>query len=246
MHTESIRVAHHERAVACTCWWPDSSAPVPAVILSHGYNGTADDLASRGQHLARRGIAAICLTFCGGSNRDTSGFPTTAMTLFTERDDILAVLEHATADPRVSRVFLYGESMGGMASVLASAQAPKKIAGLGLLYPALCIPDNWRETFPEVADIPETVDFWGMPLGRGFFTSIRELDIFQVLPAYRGPVLLMHGTRDDIVPLAYSERAAVLCPSAALHVFPGEGHGFSDAGSQKVCDLLTQFVLDHS
>ncbi|MGN1021458.1 MAG: alpha/beta hydrolase family protein [Aristaeellaceae bacterium] len=246
MHTESIRIAHHGRAVDCTCWLPEGSAPVPAVILSHGYNGTADSLARHGQHLARHGIAALCLTLCGGSTRDTSGFPTTAMTLFTERDDILAVLDRVRADPRISRVFLFGESMGGMASVLASAEAPEKIAGLGLLYPALCIADNWREQFPEVSDIPETVDFWGMLLGRVYFTSMRGLDIFSVLPAYRGPVLLLHGTLDDIVPIAYSEKAAALYQNAALHVFPEEKHGFSDAGTQQVCELLTQFVLGNS
>ena len=132
--------------------------------------------------------------------------------------------------------------MGGMASVMASAIAPKRIAGLGLLYPALCIADNWREKFPDLASIPEVVEFWGMKLGREFFTSIRELDIFSLLPEYHGPVLLMHGQDDVTVPVTYSEKAAMLYENVELHVFEHEGHGFTSAGVQQVYALLVQFV----
>lgn len=246
MIPESLSVAHHGRVTEVLCWWPETTAPSPAVIVSHGYNGHGSDTSALGQALAASGIAALCLSFSGGSTRDTSGFPSTGMTLYTERDDILAVLDWAKAQPRISSVFLYGESMGGMASVLASAEAPEQIAGLGLLYPALCIADNWRKNFPSVHDIPETVDFWNLTLGRVFFTAIRELDIFSLLPRYQGPALIMHGTDDPIVPLEYSEKAASLYCDADLHVFPGEGHGFSPDGAKKVCELLTRFVLAHA
>lgn len=149
MLSENVQVAHHGRSVNCTCWWPENGGTIPAVILSHGYNGSGNDLAGHAQHLSRHGIAAICLDFCCGSTRDTSGFPTTSMTLFTERDDILAVLDWARASGRITDVFLYGESMGGMASVLAAVEAPRRIRGLGLLYLALCIPDNWKEKIPD-------------------------------------------------------------------------------------------------
>lgn len=242
---KNVQVAHHGRSVNCICWWPENRGAVPAVILSHGYNGSGNDLAGHAQHLSRQGIAAICLDFCGGSTRDTSGFPTTSMTLFTERDDILAVLDWVQASGRITDVFLYGESMGGMASVLAAAEAPQRICGLGLLYPALCIPDNWKEKFPDESAIPETVDFWSMRLGRAFFTSMRGLDVFAVLPAYHGPVLLMHGAKDATVPVAYSEKAAALYDQATLHVFPEEGHGFSPAGAEQVSAMLGQFVAEH-
>lgn len=245
MRTENVQVAHHGRSVNCICWWPENRKDVPAVILSHGYNGSGNDLAGHAQRLSRHGIAAICLDFCGGSTRDTSGFPTTSMTLFTERDDILAVLDWVQASGRITDVFLYGESMGGMASVLAAVEAPQRICGLGLLYPALCIPDNWRKEFPDEEAIPEEVDFWSMRLGRNFFTSMRELDIFAVLPAYHGPVLLMHGAKDLTVPIAYSEKAAALYDQATLHVFHEEGHGFSPVGTEQVGVLFNRFVAEH-
>lgn len=245
MKPEQIRIAHHGRTVDCTCWWPETSFPVPAVIVAHGYNGCGEDAAALGEYLAQRGTAALCLSLCGGSTRDSSGFPTTSMTLYTERDDILAALDWAEANDRIDHVFLFGESMGGMASVLASVMVPERIAGLGLLYPALCIADNWRERFPEITAIPDTTDFWGMALGRTFFTSIRELDIFSLLPVYDGPVLIMHGEDDATVPVAYSERAAKLYQNATLRIFPHEGHGFSQTGAMQVHALLAQFIHNH-
>ena len=242
MNKEKISIAHHGRSVDGTCWWPSNDTPVPMVIVSHGYNGCQIDTAALGEYCANNGIAALCISLCGGSTRDTSGFPTTSMTLYTERDDILAALAWAETSEGVGPIFLYGESMGGMASVMASAIAPKRIAGLGLLYPALCIADNWREKFPDLASIPEVVEFWGMKLGREFFTSIRELDIFSLLPEYHGPVLLMHGQDDVTVPVTYSEKAAMLYENVELHVFEHEGHGFTSAGVQQVYALLVQFV----
>ena len=78
--------------------------------------------------------------------------------------------------------------MGGIVSVLASQARPADIAGMTLLFPALCIPDNWNSRFPNEADIPETVDFWGMALGRGFFLTLRDMDVFARMPEFKGEV----------------------------------------------------------
>ena len=149
-------------------------------------------------------------------------------------------------DGRVKGVFLYGESMGGMASVLAASEAGERILGLGLLYPALCIPENWLKEFPRVEDIPETLSFWDLTLGRCFFTEMRELRVFELLPGLRVPVLLMHGEEDPTVPIAFSLRARDLLKDVTFEAFPGEGHGFTDAGVARVCALLTDFVRRHS
>lgn len=243
--TEPIAVTHHGRTVFGRYVAPEGDGPFPTVLLSHGYNGCMTDFAATAQTLARRGIASAAYTFCGGSTRDESGFPTTSMTLFTEREDALALLDWLRARPETdaSRVFLFGGSMGGLVSVLAALERPADVAGLALLFPALCVPDNWRERFPREADIPETLDFWNLRLGRAFFASMRDMDVFTQLPRLAQPALLLHGDRDEIVPLRYSERAAAVMPHATLRVFPGEGHGFSPEGSKRADELLAAFVL---
>ena len=83
MRIEQISFPHHGRTVDATAYWPDRNGAVPCVILSHGYNGHKDDSARQAVALAEQGFAAVCITFCGGSTRDVSGFPSTGMTLWT-------------------------------------------------------------------------------------------------------------------------------------------------------------------
>ena len=244
MRMEPIALSHHGRTVHGVFRAPEGEGPFPAVLMSHGYNGCMTDFDATAECLAEAGVASVAYTFCGGSTRDTSGFPTTQMTLFTEREDAVALLDWLKESPLIDarRIFLFGGSMGGLVSVLAAAERPGDTAGLALLFPALCVPENWRERFPEAEDIPETVDFWGLTLGRVFFAAMREMDVFAILPGLSMPTVIFQGDQDPIVPLADSQRAARLFPDAALHVFPGEGHGFSPAASGQVDGLLRDFV----
>ena len=58
-------------------------------------------------------------------------------------------------------IVLMGESQGGLVSALAAAELKNKISRLILVYPALCIPDNWNERYPHDTDIPP--DFVNAP-----------------------------------------------------------------------------------
>ena len=52
-------------------------------------------------------------------------------------------------------------------------------------------------------DPPEFIRCWGtMKLGRDYLLSTQELDIYGTASAYGGPVRIVHGTRDKIVPSA--------------------------------------------
>ena len=236
MTITQLIIPHHGRQVHAVLYLPEAAAPVPAVLMSHGYNGCKTDFDDGARLLAENGVAALCYTFCGGSTRDESGFPTTDMTLFTEREDALALLDYLRAHPAIdpARVILFGGSMGGMVSALAAQERPEDVAGMVLLFPALCIPDNWNERFPQVEDVPETVDFWGMTLGRAFFTSMRELDVFARMPEFAKPVRILQGDKDAICRMSDAERAVRLYPDASLRVFPGEGHGFSAAADAEI------------
>ncbi len=241
---KAIAVHHHERTVYGQFCVPDGTGSFPAALLSHGYNGCMTDFTATAEYLASRGIASAAYTFCGGSTRDESGFPSTRMTLFTERDDLLAMLQWLKEQPCVDarKICLFGGSMGGLVSVLAAHEQPENVAELALLFPALCVADNWNQRFPLVSDIPETVDFWGLLLGRAFFESMRKLDVFQLLPSLSQPTLILHGDEDRVVPLSYSQRAAETFPNASLRVFSGEGHGFTPEASRRADVLLAEHI----
>ncbi len=241
-----FKIKHRGRTVDAAYFEPVGEAPFPAVILSHGYNSSMTDLYSAGEYFARQGIAAAAFNFCGGGLRDKSGFPTEEMTLTTEKQDLLAVFRHIRARDEVSRVFLFGSSQGGMVSALAAEELQGDIGGLMLQYPALCIPDDWRRKYPAGSDIPDIVEFWGMNLGREFITEACGMDMTKVIGSYRGNVLIMHGTADNIVPLSYSEWAAMTYKNARLELFPEEGHGFSEKECARMNEMCVDFIKENS
>lgn len=244
MTITDVLIPHHGRSVHAVLYLPDSAAPAPAVLMSHGYNGCKTDFDHGARHLAENGVAALCYTFCGGSTRDESGFPSTDMTLLTEREDALALLDYLRSHPAIdaAKVFLFGGSMGGIVSVLASQERPEDIAGLGLLFPALCIPENWTERYATDEDVPESTEFWGLTLGKGFVTSLRGMDVFAKMPEYGKPVIIFQGAKDPIATLGHSERAAGLYPNAELVVYPEEAHGFRPEADADVFRRLLAFV----
>lgn len=244
MRTEEKRILHHGREVYGTLYLPEGAGCFPAVIFSHGYNGRGEDFAEYAAYLADRGIAAFCYDFCGGSVQSKSSMKTTEMTIFTEKEDLCAVLEAVSREPQVDAdsVFLFGGSQGGLVSALTAEEKEDSVRGLILLFPALCIADNWNERFPRLSDIPEEEELWGMKLGRVFFESIHGFETFEHVGHYQKSVLILHGDRDEVVPLAYSRKAAALYPDARLEIFPGEGHGFSKEGDRHSAELTAEFV----
>ncbi len=228
-------------------FFPESAERVPAVLFSHGFNGSGDDFAGEAAFLAENGIAAVTFDFCGGSARSRSGGDTREMTVATEKDDLLAVFAALRADGRADEknLFLFGGSQGGLVSALAAEELRERVRGLILLYPAFCIPDDWRKAFPREEDIPDSYPLWGMTLGRAYFAFARSLHIERALGGYAGPVLLLHGEEDTVVPAEYAKRAASLYANARFLPFAGEGHGFSADGMRAVRRLLFGFLAEH-
>lgn len=241
---EEIQIYHHGRALYGIVTMPAGSGKVPMVVFSHGYNGTADGLKRYAEYFAERGTGSVRYDFCGGSVRSRSSMATTDMTVFTEKQDLEAVFDTMAGWERTDaeRLFLFGESQGGLVSALAAEDLGERLRGLVLLYPALCIEDHWTERFQKEEDIPEKVDFMGMTLGRQFFTSLQGLDTFSRIGCFRGPVLILHGGKDGLVPLIYSEWAAGLYPDARIRVFPEEGHGFTEEAGRDAMEMSWEML----
>ena len=145
------------------------------------------------------------------------------MTTSTCLEDLRLVAEHARRQPGTdpARVWLHGESYGGLLSCVAAAQAPERYAGLILWYPALVVPEASRER-ERTGD--HTV--FGLRLSPDFDRLAMRIDPWTPMPRFNGPVLLLHGEADDVVPCGCSRRAASLYPRAELVTYPGAGHGY--------------------
>lgn len=242
-----MKVSHHDRQVDGILYEPKGMDKYPIVIFSHGYNGHKTDFESTATYLAEHGIGAFTFTFCGGSTRDESGMPTTQMTIFTEIDDLQAVISFVKnlEQVDVNHIFVFGGSQGGLVTALAADEMSEEIKGMILLYPAFCIAENWNQRFPNIEDIPEEEVLWDMKLGRIFFESIHGFDVYEHIGKYRNHILVMHGDQDLIVNQAFSEKLTKCYKKIRLEVFEGEGHGFSAKGTERMTRMLYEFIKEN-
>lgn len=237
--------SYHEEEIPCGgiyahAYIPEKGGVLPALILSHGYNSCCADLDDMASAAAENGFFACSFDFIGGSVRSKSGGSSLDMSIRTECNDLNAVIDKLKADPRVGNIYLYGESQGGFVSAVVSSRRDD-ISGLVLLYPAFCIPDDWRgKKIP-----PEGIDFMGLKISPVFLRDMPDWDICGKAESFHNPVLIMHGDRDSLVSPDYSRRAAEHYPDACLKIFEGEGHGFSPAARAKAVDNTVSFLRRH-
>jgi uncharacterized protein len=120
--------------------------------------------------------------------------------------DVKAVWNQVAPRYAGRRVVVYGRSLGsGLAAALAVQIKPDLTM---LVSPYSSVAAIAREHFPWV---PSAIVRYPMR------TDLN-------LPQIRTPVVLVHGDRDDLIPISHSEALKVLAPHVKLIVVPGGGH----------------------
>lgn len=221
----------------------DAGEKMPAIIYSHGFGGSHQYGADYAEAMAARGYVVYCFDFCGGSPGSRRDGSTLEMSLFTEQEDLEAVITMIQGLDFVDRgnLFLLGTSQGGAVSALAGAEHMDEIRGMILLYPAFVMVDRANELFSSPEEIPDSYYFMWMDVGRAYFEPLIDYDIYADIAVYDKDVLLIHGDADGIVPLSYSERALEVYPSAELKVMEGAGHGFSGEDEETAIQYITEY-----
>ena len=247
---------------------PAEGERFPVAVVSHEFMANRLFTMRYARLLASLGYAAFCYDFSGGCIVGASQGKTTDMTVFTEMEDLKAVIAYAKAQPYTNpdRLLLMGCSQGGLVTALTAAEPGEQAEAIILFYPALSIPDDARKGSMMSArfdpkNIPETMRCGPMKLGRAYAASVLELDPFSVIPAYRGDVLLVHGNADHLVDISYSERAydayrasaeaaleagqITVMPHLAFHEVDGAGHIFTHPKHNRdAVEAVTAFLAN--
>ncbi len=227
---------------------PEKEGVYPAVIMCHGYNGVGTDFVKECTYFAQNGYIAYAFDFCGGSGRSKSSGKSTDMTIFTEKEDLIAVFKNIRDLSNVDsdNVFLHGGSQGGLVAALAAEELADEVKGLMLYFPAFNIPYDWTDMHPDIDKIPEVISWWGLDLGREFAVSLHDYKTFEHIGSYSKNVLILYGANDAIVKRSYMDKAKEIYKNCELIVYANEGHGFSPAGVDKAKEELLQFMQKSS
>jgi len=219
--------------------------PQPLVILSHGFGGNHQGNKDYADCFFAHGFATFNLDFCGGGWGSKSDGTMMEMSVLTEAEDLNAVIDHFRDDPRFSRIYLWGASQGGFVSSYVAAQRPEDVAALVIEFPAYVLQDDSRAKAAPDGSFPEKDSLLFSAVGRKYNEDAVSFDIYDMLPGYAGDVLILHGDRDGLVPLRYSQRAAETFPHAELIVMQGQNHGFMGQARTEAMEKEAAFLLAH-
>jgi pimeloyl-ACP methyl ester carboxylesterase len=191
-------------------WGPDSA---PLVLLAHGWNGRARQLATIARAIAARGYRAV--TFDqpghGASGGRLASIPRMA-----------AAIE-AVSDATGGAEAVVAHSLGAVAATYALSRGLGARRAVFIAPPVS--PARWIEHFSRAVGLPDS--------SRGqLLKSVEvragvpaaELDPLVLAPRLSAELLVVHDEKDREVPLAAGAALAAAWPGARLVVTSGLGH----------------------
>ena len=217
---------------------------IPLVIICHGFESDYEYCSRYAEYCINEGIAAYVFDFWGGSSNSKSGGNIKEMSVNTELEDLETVFYELQTYNFINRnkIFLMGESQGGLVSAIYSSRNEDSIAGLILLYPAFEIPDDARRLYKDRAGIPNNPTVLGVTVGKKYYEDVIDMDIYMEILGYHKPVLIIHGDQDVIAPISYSESVVNLYSDAKLITIQGSNHGFEGDNVIKAGTEAVEFI----
>jgi uncharacterized protein len=235
--------------------------PHEAVLLLHGWSGSiVPDLVDYGPYL-RRIAGVLGLDFRGHGESEDS--PTTFG--LREVDDVAGALTWL-GERGISRVALFGTSMGGIvaiAAVVVLGDGSLPSADADPAAPARVAPPSRPRIVAVVADsvAPELAGNIASRIGgpwprlvadrlldavaRTVGGDPRATEPIRIVGLLEGtPLLLISGELDPTVPVAQARRLAAEAPAGTGHwIVPGAGHGQAHRVAQDEYEARTRSHL---
>lgn len=219
---------------------PKGEGPFPALILNHGYIDPAVYTNGRGlrreqDYLARRGYIVLHSDYRNHAFSDKDDRTELEVRLGYVEDSLAAAkaLQASGLPVQKDRIGMLGHSMGGGVTLGALVVAPELIDAAVLFAPvsgdARKNYERWTTRRPERAQ--RIVEIFGTPEEAPSFWDGVSAQIYY--SAIAAPVMIHHGTADESVPLAWSEKLnadlQALQKDVRFHVYDGQPHEFTTA-----------------
>ncbi|MBW3604625.1 MAG: alpha/beta hydrolase [Actinobacteria bacterium] len=224
---ETITVTTDDGLDLAAWYVPAAGEAVGAVLMLPGNAGNRGGRGPLAAALRDRGLATLLLDYRGfGGN---PGRPSQDGLLADARAGAAALRRRSGLD--ASRTVYFGESLGTAVAAGLAAERP----------PAALI---LRSPFPSLADVGRLHYPW-LPVG---LLLRDEFPTGEWLADYDGPVLVVAGERDGVVPADLSRSvAAAAGPDIELVRIAGAGHNDRALlDGARLVDAVSAFLRDHA
>jgi uncharacterized protein len=173
-----------------------ATGPSPLLLFTHGNGELIDYWPDEFEEPRRWGIGVLLVEYAGYGR--SAGLP--SQQSITE--GMLAAYDWAHQHPDVepSRIIPYGRSLGGAAAAVLSAERP---------VPALICESAFS-----------SVTAFAARFGAPAFLVRDKFDSVSAIRSFAGPILILHGDRDDIVPPHHANALAAAARNATLRFMP--------------------------
>ena len=225
---------------------PENTERCPLVILIHGLTG----------HMEERHIiaAANAMADCGfavmraemyGHGQSEGVF--SEHTLFKWIANATSVIEYAKTLNWVTDLYLSGHSQGGLLTMLLAGMRPDDFKAIIPLSPALIIPDGARKgnlfgIHFDPNHIPDVLTMGDRTISGNYFRTAQMIHVEEMITKYENPVLIIHGEKDETVPLRYSMEAVRRYRNCRLSVIPDDTHCY-DRNLDQVAAAIREFLM---
>ncbi|MBR1875867.1 MAG: alpha/beta fold hydrolase [Lachnospiraceae bacterium] len=231
-------MAHENKEFYINCYGNDIHAKLdfpegdtgklPILVLIPGFTGHIEETHIKGVARAANeaGFAVLRAELYGHGKSGGDFFEHNVMLWMTEA---AYIVRYAKELPFVSALYLAGHSQGGLTAVLAAGIMNDIVKALIPLSPAMNIPHDAKrgcihgngfdnEMLPEYIEGPD----WR--LSSDYIRAARLLPVDEAVKAYKGPVLIIHGTEDEAVPYSFGKELAGYYENAELVSIEGDTH----------------------
>lgn len=231
------------------------------IVLLEGMGGDIPGWRRNVPHLAAE-CFVVAYDHRGNGNSEAPDAPATMATFV---DDCLAVLDELG----IERAHLYGQSFGGFVAQELGLTHPERVrslilacthAGHSRLVPARGRAPKgrpWLQLYaPAFARAhPEHVED-DLRVGRAQlqhpegqrrqWEAVQAWDAYDRLPTLRVPVLVLHGSEDQLIDVGNARVLASRIPGAELQILDGAGHVYHSEQADRADEIVLDFVRRHS
>ncbi|KAJ8759673.1 hypothetical protein K2173_009762 [Erythroxylum novogranatense] len=180
--------------------------PLPCVIYCHGNSGCRADANEAAVILLPSNITVFTLDFSGSGLSDGDYVSLG----WHEKDDLKVVISYLRSNKQVSRIGLWGRSMGAVTSLLYGVEDPS-IAGMVLdsafsnLFDLMMeLVDVYKIRLPKFT-VKMAVQYMRRVIQKKAKFDIMDLNCIKVAPKSYIPALLGHASEDKFIQFHHSD-----------------------------------------